>query len=120
MLKSLCQYSKLFNFARMCFELHLHVPHVFIVSIHREPVSITLLCPGLLTTVSQNFSYSNYLAHSNKLICWFVFFRLMVNLTQPAVLCFGNNIPDDKTGQHYYLDIVTQLQSYKEVPFNEC
>ncbi|XP_020612827.1 protein timeless homolog isoform X2 [Orbicella faveolata] len=40
--------------------------------------------------------------------------RLMVNLTQPAVLCFGNNIPDDKTGQHYYLDIVTQLQSYKE------
>ncbi|XP_078377463.1 protein timeless homolog isoform X3 [Oculina patagonica] len=40
--------------------------------------------------------------------------RLMVNLTQPAVLCFGNNIPDEKTGQHYYLDIVTQLQSYKE------
>ncbi|XP_073235962.1 protein timeless homolog [Porites lutea] len=40
--------------------------------------------------------------------------RLMVNLTQPAVLCFGNNIPDDKTGQHYYLDLVTQLQSYKE------
>ena len=45
----------------------------------------------------------------------FVCFRLMVNLTQPAVLCFGNNIPDDKTGQHYYLDLVTQLQSYKEV-----
>ena len=41
--------------------------------------------------------------------------RLMVNLTQPAVLCFENKIPDDKTGQHYYLDLVTQLQSYKEV-----
>ncbi|XP_067022608.1 protein timeless homolog [Acropora muricata] len=40
--------------------------------------------------------------------------RLMVNLTQPAVLCFGNNIPEDRTGQHYYLDLVTQLQSYKE------
>ena len=55
------------------------------------------------------------------LIFWqiylFVFLRLMVNLTQPAVLCFGNNIPDDKTGQHYYLDIVTQLQSYKEVTY---
>lgn len=114
MLKSLCQYSKLFNFARMCFELH--VPHVFIVvSIHREPVSTTLLCPGF-TDNCRRISL-NYLAHSNKLICWFVFLRLMVNLTQPAVLCFGNNIPDDKTGQHYYLDIVTQLQSYKEVPF---
>nr|XP_058960155.1 protein timeless homolog [Pocillopora verrucosa] len=40
--------------------------------------------------------------------------RLMVNLTQPAVLCFENKIPDDKTGQHYYLDLVTQLQAYKE------
>jgi len=37
-----------------------------------------------------------------------------VNLTQPAVLCFGNNIPEDRTGQHYYLDLVTQLQLYKE------
>ena len=45
----------------------------------------------------------------------FFVFRLLVNLTQPAVLCFGNNIPDDRTGQHYYLDLVTQLQSYKEV-----
>ena len=45
----------------------------------------------------------------------FSIFRLMVNLTQPAVLCFENKIPDDKTGQHYYLDIVTQLQAYKEV-----
>ena len=50
----------------------------------------------------------------------FVCFRLMVNLTQPAVLCFGNNIPDDKTGQHYYLDLVTQLQSYKEVVYFNC
>ena len=51
----------------------------------------------------------------SMIFVFFVWFRLMVNLTQPAVLCFGNNIPDDKTGQHYYLDLVTQLQSYKEV-----
>ncbi|EDO48937.1 predicted protein, partial [Nematostella vectensis] len=41
--------------------------------------------------------------------------RLMVNLTQPAALCFEHGkIPEDKTGQHYYLELVNQLQSYKE------
>ncbi|XP_020898617.1 protein timeless homolog [Exaiptasia diaphana] len=41
--------------------------------------------------------------------------RLMVNLTQPAVLCWeGQQVPEDKTGQHYHLELVNHLQAYKE------
>jgi len=40
----------------------------------------------------------------------------MVNLTQPAVLCWeGQKVPEDKTGQHYHLELVNYLQAYKEV-----
>ncbi|XP_060766710.1 protein timeless homolog [Neoarius graeffei] len=39
--------------------------------------------------------------------------RLMVNLTQPALLCFGK-IPDDATYRHHFLQLVTYLQGYKE------
>lgn len=42
-------------------------------------------------------------------------FRLMVNLTQPAKLCFHNEIPEDKTTRNYYIEIESHLQSYKEV-----
>lgn len=41
--------------------------------------------------------------------------RLLVNLTQPAVLCFNNHIPEDKTLRNHYIEIESQLQSYKEV-----
>lgn len=41
--------------------------------------------------------------------------RLMVNLTQPAKLCFQNQVPGDKTNRNYYLEIEAHLQSYKEV-----
>lgn len=41
--------------------------------------------------------------------------RLMVNLTQPAKLCFQNQIPEDKTTRNYYLQIESHLQLYKEV-----
>ena len=40
--------------------------------------------------------------------------RLMVNLTQPAKLCFQNHIPGDKTRRNYYLQIESQLQDCKE------
>ncbi|KAK3745597.1 hypothetical protein QZH41_005839 [Actinostola sp. cb2023] len=44
---------------------------------------------------------------------------LMVNLTQPAILCWeGQRVPDDKTGQHYHLELVNYLQACKESP--EC
>jgi len=43
-----------------------------------------------------------------------VFARLMVNLTQPALLCFGK-IPDDPAFRHHFLQVTSYLQAYKEV-----
>uniref|UniRef100_A0A8D0GH46 Timeless circadian regulator n=1 Tax=Sphenodon punctatus TaxID=8508 RepID=A0A8D0GH46_SPHPU len=40
--------------------------------------------------------------------------RLMVNLTQPALLCFGK-LPQDPSFRHHYLQVVSYLQAYKEV-----
>lgn len=39
--------------------------------------------------------------------------RLMVNLTQPALLCFGS-VPKDPTVRHHFLQVLTYLQAYKE------
>lgn len=39
--------------------------------------------------------------------------RLMVNLTQPALLCFGK-IPDDPAFRHHFLQVTSYLQAYKE------
>ncbi|XP_041810602.1 protein timeless homolog [Chelmon rostratus] len=39
--------------------------------------------------------------------------RLMVNLTQPAMLCFGK-IPDDPVFRHHFLQVTSHLQAYKE------
>ncbi|KAF5908745.1 protein timeless, partial [Clarias magur] len=44
--------------------------------------------------------------------------RLMVNLTQPALLCFGK-IPNDAVFRHHFLQLVTYLQGYKEAFANE-
>lgn len=45
-----------------------------------------------------------------------VFFslRLMVNLTQPAMLCFGK-VPDNPVFRHHFLEVTAHLQAYKEV-----
>ena len=40
--------------------------------------------------------------------------RLMVNLTQPALLCFGK-VPSDATARHHFLQVLSYLQAYKEV-----
>lgn len=40
--------------------------------------------------------------------------RLMVNLTQPALLCFGS-IPKEPSMRHHFLQVLTYLQAYKEV-----
>lgn len=40
--------------------------------------------------------------------------RLMVNLTQPAMLCFGK-VPDDPVFRHHFLEVTSHLQAYKEV-----
>ncbi|XP_031205478.1 protein timeless homolog isoform X3 [Mastomys coucha] len=39
--------------------------------------------------------------------------RLMVNLTQPALLCFGS-VPKDPSVRHHFLQVLTYLQTYKE------
>ncbi|XP_070596659.1 protein timeless homolog [Erythrolamprus reginae] len=44
--------------------------------------------------------------------------RLMVNLTQPAILCFGK-IPQDINLRHHFLQIVSYLQGYKEAFAND-
>ncbi|XP_064590724.1 protein timeless homolog [Zonotrichia leucophrys gambelii] len=44
--------------------------------------------------------------------------RLMVNLTQPALLCFGK-VPADATSRHHFLQVLSYLQAYKEAFANE-
>ncbi|XP_032068262.1 protein timeless homolog [Thamnophis elegans] len=44
--------------------------------------------------------------------------RLMVNLTQPAILCFGK-IPQDLNLRHHFLQTVSYLQGYKEAFAND-
>ncbi|XP_045409581.1 protein timeless homolog isoform X3 [Lemur catta] len=39
--------------------------------------------------------------------------RLMVNLTQPALLCFGS-VPKEPSLGHHFLQVLTYLQAYKE------
>ncbi|XP_045685429.1 protein timeless homolog isoform X1 [Phyllostomus hastatus] len=39
--------------------------------------------------------------------------RLMVNLTQPALLCFGS-VPKEPNFRHHFLQVLTYLQAYKE------
>ncbi|CAG5982174.1 unnamed protein product, partial [Menidia menidia] len=39
--------------------------------------------------------------------------RLMVNLTQPAMLCFGK-VPDDPVFRHHFMQVNSHLQAYKE------
>ncbi|KAM5287939.1 protein timeless homolog [Ctenodactylus gundi] len=39
--------------------------------------------------------------------------RLMVNLTQPALLCFGS-VPKEPGMRHHFLQVLTYLQAYKE------
>ena len=46
--------------------------------------------------------------------------RLLVNLTQPAMICFGK-IPKGKMERHWFLEVTSHLQSYKEVcEFLQC
>ncbi|CAN0373325.1 unnamed protein product [Rangifer tarandus platyrhynchus] len=39
--------------------------------------------------------------------------RLMVNLTQPALLCFGS-VPQEPSLRHHFLQVLAYLQAYKE------
>lgn len=41
----------------------------------------------------------------------------MVNLTQPALLCFGS-VPKEPSFRHHFLQVLAYLQAYKEVRFS--
>lgn len=43
------------------------------------------------------------------------FYRLLANLTSPALLLYEEEIPADKTKRNYYLQIIYHLQGYKIV-----
>ncbi|KAH9496091.1 hypothetical protein Btru_012707 [Bulinus truncatus] len=40
--------------------------------------------------------------------------KLLVNLTQPVITCWNNQIPDEKTLRHYCIEVEGYLQDYKE------
>nr|CAD7447612.1 unnamed protein product [Timema bartmani] len=43
-----------------------------------------------------------------------VVLRLMLNLTNPALLLYREELPADKTSRNFYLQIISHLQMYKE------
>ncbi|XP_049842526.1 protein timeless homolog [Schistocerca gregaria] len=43
-----------------------------------------------------------------------VVIRLLVNLTNPALLLYREELPADKVSRNYYLQIISQLQAYKK------
>ncbi|XP_038223054.1 protein timeless homolog [Zerene cesonia] len=45
--------------------------------------------------------------------------RLVVNLTNPALLLFREEVPVERTARHNYLQILSHLQSYKEEAFSK-
>ncbi|KAL0978263.1 hypothetical protein UPYG_G00168150 [Umbra pygmaea] len=56
--------------------------------------------------------------HSQEKTLFDACIRLMVNLTQPALLCFGK-VPDEPAVRHHFLQVVSYLQAYKEAFANE-
>lgn len=48
-----------------------------------------------------------------------VILRLLVNLTNPALLLYNEKIPTERTARHNYLQILSHLQSYKEESFTK-
>ncbi|KAM3967206.1 circadian regulator timeout [Aphomia sociella] len=45
--------------------------------------------------------------------------RLLVNLTNPALLLYREEVPVERTARHNYLQILSHLQSYKEEAFTK-
>ncbi|XP_068123672.1 protein timeless homolog [Hyperolius riggenbachi] len=68
--------------------------------------------------ILQNDLIPLIIQHHNEKQLFDAVIRLMVNLTQPALLCFGK-VPEDPTFRHHYLQTVSFLQAYKEAFANE-
>lgn len=47
------------------------------------------------------------------------FFRLIVNLTNPALLLYREEVPTERRARHNFLQILSHLQSYKEDAFTK-
>nr|XP_020448590.1 protein timeless homolog isoform X2 [Monopterus albus] len=63
--------------------------------------------------IVQNDLLPIIVQHGQDRTLFDVCIRLMVNLTQPAMLCFGK-IPDDPVFRHHFLQVTSHLQAYKE------
>ncbi|XP_073519784.1 protein timeless homolog isoform X2 [Phyllobates terribilis] len=68
--------------------------------------------------ILQNDLVPLVIQHHNDKQLFDAVIRLMVNLTQPALLCFGK-VPQDPTFRHHFLQVVSYLQAYKEAFANE-
>ncbi|KAM4044613.1 protein timeless homolog isoform 1-T4 [Anomaloglossus baeobatrachus] len=68
--------------------------------------------------ILQNDLVPLVIQHHNDKQLFDAVIRLMVNLTQPAFLCFGK-VPQDPTFRHHFLQVVSYLQAYKEAFANE-
>ncbi|XP_075055621.1 protein timeless homolog [Mixophyes fleayi] len=68
--------------------------------------------------ILQNDLMHLVIQHHSDMQLFDAVIRLMVNLTQPALLCFGK-VPQDPTFRHHFLQVVSYLQAYKEAFANE-
>ncbi|XP_073971907.1 circadian regulator timeout isoform X3 [Rhodnius prolixus] len=57
--------------------------------------------------------------HHNDKELFDLVLRLVVNLTNPALLLYNEVVPDDKNEHNIYLEIVSHLQNYKEAFCNQ-
>ncbi|CAG0882336.1 unnamed protein product [Darwinula stevensoni] len=58
-------------------------------------------------------------SYKKKMELFDVTLRLMVNLTNPSLLLYNEELPEDKAGRNYFLQIVSHLQRCKEAFTNE-
>ncbi|KAL2733618.1 protein timeless isoform X1 [Vespula maculifrons] len=71
------------------------------------------------TKLLQSDLLKIFIQHCNKLELWDVLlrqvliYRLIINLTSPALLIYNEQIPMDKTMRNFYLQIISHLQNYK-------
>ncbi|XP_067361897.1 protein timeless homolog isoform X2 [Channa argus] len=63
--------------------------------------------------ILQNDLLPIIIQHGQDRVLFDTCIRLMVNLTQPAMLCFGK-VPDDPVFRHHFLQVTSHLQAYKE------
>ena len=87
--------------------------------------SLHCLWLPMYTCTVHSYSHVLYLASDYQItlrvhVIWlnpFSLCRLLVNMTQPAVICFGK-VPTEKMERNQFLEVMSHLQSYKEVLYS--